>query len=156
MIHVSHIKEKYKLCVRIQKYREIKIFEIHCPLVCLIPRWISKIFISWYCWLLIWNLHFLTKTEWKKCPISDILDKLIKIFKIRQVYVSLCDNKPYRNYASKVVFYDAYHQYKLCFQVTFSICTNLRQNVSSLLYNKKTKKSLFQYGASEKNFACRK
>ena len=28
---------------------------------------------------------------------------------------SLCDNKPYPNFAPKVVFYKAYHQYKLCF-----------------------------------------
>ena len=59
--------------------------------------------------------YFLAKTEWEKCPISDILDKLTKLFQIRQVCTSLCDNKPYPNFVSKVVSYDTYHQYKLCF-----------------------------------------
>ena len=61
------------------------------------------------------NWYFLAKTEWEKYPTSDILQKLTKLFQIRQVWTSLCDNKPYPNFASKVVFYDAYHQYKLCF-----------------------------------------
>ena len=60
-------------------------------------------------------MYFLAKTEREKCPLSDILDKLTKLFQIRQVCASLCDNKPYPNIVSKVVFYDAYHQYKLCF-----------------------------------------
>ena len=63
-----------------------------------------------YFLILIQNWYFLAKTEWEKCPISDILDKLTKLFQIRQVCASLCDNKPYSNFASKVVAYDAYHQ----------------------------------------------
>ena len=61
------------------------------------------------------NWYFLAKTEWEKYPTSDILQKLTKLFQFRQVWTSLCDNKPYQNFASKVVFYDTYHQYKLCF-----------------------------------------
>ena len=97
-----------------------------------------------YCLILLQNWYFLAKTEWEKCPISDILDKLTKLLQIRQVCMSFCDNKSYPNFASKVVSYDAYHGYKLCFYVRFGFCTNLRQNVSSLLYDKMTKKSLFQ------------
>ena len=40
---------------------------------------------SQYFSILIWNLYFLTKTEWEKCPICDILDKPTKIFQIRRV-----------------------------------------------------------------------
>ena len=36
-------------------------------------------------------------------PISDTLDKLTKLFQIRKVCVSLCDNRPYPKFASKVV-----------------------------------------------------
>ena len=61
------------------------------------------------------NWYFLAKIEWEKYPTSDILQKLTKLFQIRQVWTSLCDNKPYPNFVSKVVSYDAYHQYKLCF-----------------------------------------
>ena len=35
-----------------------------------------------------------TKTEWEKFPISDILDKPTKIFRIRRFCASLRDNKP--------------------------------------------------------------
>ena len=88
-----------------------------------LPYWIifKKVWQIWnlnifpYFSILTWNWYLLIKIEWKKCPISDILDKLTKLFQIRQVCASLCDNKPYPNFASKVVFYDAYHQYKLCF-----------------------------------------
>ena len=65
--------------------------------------------------ILIQNWHFLAKTEWEKCPTSDILAKLTKLFQIRQVWTSLRNNKPYPNVASKVVSYDAYHPYKLYF-----------------------------------------
>ena len=43
---------------------------------------------------MIWNLYFLIKTEWEKCPISDILDNPTKTFHIRQFCASLCNNKP--------------------------------------------------------------
>ena len=117
MGYISHsiFVRKCKFSIRIEIYWEKKIFEIDCPPIYLIARWISKIFINWYFLILIWNLYFLTKIEWEKYPISDILEKLTKLFQIGQVCASLCDNKPYPNFASKVVFYDAYHQYKLCF-----------------------------------------
>ena len=117
MGYISHsiFVKKYKFHIRIRKYQLIKIFEIHLAIKHLRGQWISKIFISPYFWILTQNLYFLTKTEWEKCPISDILDKLTKLFQIRQVWTSLCDNEPYPNFASKVVSYDGYHQYKVCF-----------------------------------------
>ena len=51
---------------------------------------------------MIWNLYFLTKTEWEKCPISDILDKTTKIFQIRRFCASLCDNKPWLFWCQKL------------------------------------------------------
>ena len=60
-------------------------------------------------------MYFLAKTEREKCPLSDILDKLTKSFQIRQVCMSLCNDIPYSNFVSKVVFNDSYHGYKLCF-----------------------------------------
>ena len=95
---------KYKYHIKIERCREIKIFEIHCPLKCLIARWISKIFIYWYFLILIWNLYFLTKIEWEKYPISDILDKPIKIFQIRQFCASLFHNKPWPFLMSKATW----------------------------------------------------
>ena len=96
--------KKYKFHIRIERCREIKNFEIHCPLKCLIARWISKLFIYWYFLILIWNLYFLTKIEWEKYPISDILDKPTKIFQIRRFYASLCDNKPWTFSVSKAIY----------------------------------------------------
>ena len=64
-------------------------------------QWISKIFIFQYFWILRQNLYFLTKNEWEKCPISDILDNPTKIFQIRQfcelIYVvnELVSNKKF-------------------------------------------------------------
>ena len=72
-------------------------------------------YIFQYFFILMQKRYLLAKTKWEKCPISDILDKLTKLFQIGQVCASLCNNKPYPNFASKVVFFDAYHQYKLCF-----------------------------------------
>ena len=105
MGHFSHsiFVKKYKFHIRIETCREIKIFEIHCPLKCLIARWISKFFIYWYFLILIWNLYYLTKIEWEKCPISDIFDKPIKIFQIRRFCASLRDNKPWPFLVSKAI-----------------------------------------------------
>ena len=105
----------HQLCIRIRKKWKIWIFEIHYASYILNSKVKFKNHIFQYCLILLQNWYFLAKTEWEKCPISDILDKLTKLFQIRQVCASLCDNKPYPNFASKVVFYDAYHQYKLCF-----------------------------------------
>ena len=96
----------------IGKYEVLK-FTI--PSYILISKVIFNIHSFWYFLILTENWFFWTKTEWEKYPIRAILDKLTKLFQIRQVWTSLCDNKPYPNFASKVVFYDAYHQYKLCF-----------------------------------------
>ena len=99
--YLSSFVKKYKFHFRIQKYQEVKIFEIHCPFICLIARWFSKIFNSQYFLILIENLYFLTKIEREKYPISDILDKSTKIFQIRGFCVSLCDNKPWPFMLSK-------------------------------------------------------
>ena len=117
MGHFSHsvLAKKYQFCIRIRKKWKIWIFEIHYASYILNSKVKFKNHIFQYCLILLQNWYFLAKTEWEKCPISDILDKLTKLFQIRQVCASLCDNKPYPNFASKVVFYDAYHQYKLCF-----------------------------------------
>ena len=135
MGHFSHsvLAKKYQFCIRIRKKWKIWIFEIHYASSMLNSMVLSKNHIFQYLFILIQIWYFLAKTEWEKCPTSDILQKLTKLFQIRQVWTSLCDNKPYPNFASKVVYYDAYHWYKLCFKVTFGFCTNLRQNVSSLL-----------------------
>ena len=93
--------KKYKFHIKIETCREIKIYEIYCPPKCLIARWISKIFIYWYFLILIWNIYFLTKIEWEKYPISDTLDKPIKIFQIRRFCASLCNNKPWHFMVSK-------------------------------------------------------
>ena len=96
----------------IGKYKFLK-FTI--PSHMLISKVIFKIYNSQFFSIPMRNCYFLTKTEWEKCPIPDILDKLTKLFQIKQVCAILCDNKPYPNFASKVVSYDAYHRYKLCF-----------------------------------------
>ena len=117
MGHFSHsvFVKKYKFQIRIEKYWDVWIFENHLAIKHVRGQWISNIYISQCFKILIWILDSLSKTKWEKCPISDILDKPTKIFQIRQVCASLCDNKPYPNFVSKVVFYDTYHQYKLCF-----------------------------------------
>ena len=106
MGYISHsiFVRKCKFHIRIEIYWEIKIFEIDCPPIYLIARWISKIFINWYFLILIWNLYFLTKIEWEKYPISDILDKPIKIFQIRRFCASLFDNKPWPFLVSKATW----------------------------------------------------
>ena len=48
------------------------------------------------------NWYFLAKIEWEKYPTSDILQKLTKLFQIRQVWTSLCDNKPCQNLRQKL------------------------------------------------------
>ena len=93
--------KKYKFYIRIQKYWELKIFENHLAIKHIKGQWISKIFTSWYFWILIWNLYFLTKIEWEKYPISDILDQPTKIFQIRRVCASLRNNKPWPFLVSK-------------------------------------------------------
>ena len=62
---------------------------------------IFKTFFSQYFWIMIWNLYFLIKTEWEKCPISDILDNPTKTFQIRRFCASLCNNKPWPFLVSK-------------------------------------------------------
>ena len=106
MGYISHsiFVRKCKFHIRIEIYWEIKIFEIDCPPIYLIARWISKIFINWYFLILIWNLYFLTKIEWEKYPISDILDKPIKIFQIRRFCASLFHNKPWPFLVSKATW----------------------------------------------------
>ena len=111
----SVFAKNYQFCIRIRRWWKIWIFEIHYASYILNSKVKFKNHIIQYCLILLQNWYFLAKTEWEKCPISYIVDKLTKLFQIRQVYASLCDNKPYINFASKVVFYDAYHQYKLCF-----------------------------------------
>ena len=83
----------------IGKYKFLK-FTI--PSYMLISKVIFKIYNSHFFSIPIRNCHFLTKTEWEKCPIHDILDKLTKLFQIRRVWTSLCDNKPWPFLVSKV------------------------------------------------------
>ena len=111
----SVFAKKYQFCIRIRKIWKIRIFEIHYPSYMSNSKVKFKNHIIQYCLIPLKIWYFLAKTEWEKCPISDILNKLTKLFQIRQVCASLCNNKPYPNFLSKVVFYDAYHQYKLCF-----------------------------------------
>ena len=108
MGHFSHsvLAKKYQFCIRIRKKWKIWIFEIHYASYILNSKVKFKNHIFQYCLILLQNWYFLAKTEWEKCPISDILDKLTKLFQIRQVCASLCDNKPYPNFVSKVVFYE--------------------------------------------------
>ena len=80
------------------------------------------------------NWYFLAKIEWEKCPTSDILQQLSKLFQIRQVWKSSCDNKPYPNFASKVVSYDVYHRYKLCIGDKHHKRQLLSQNLGIVYY----------------------
>ena len=97
MGHFSHSvwAKNYQFCIRIRKKWKIWIFEIHYASNILNSKVKFKNHIFQYCLILLQNWYFLAKTEWEKCPISDILDKLTKLFQIRQVWASLCDNKPY-------------------------------------------------------------
>ena len=106
MGYISHsiFVREYKFYIRIEIYWEIKIFEIDCPPIYLIARWISKIFINWYFLILIWDFYFLTKIEWEKYPITDILVKPTKIFQIRRFFASLFDNKPWPFLVSKATW----------------------------------------------------
>ena len=96
--------KKYKFHIRIKKYQLIKIFEIHLAIKYIGGQSISKIFISQYISILIWNLHFLTKIEWEIYPISNILDKPTKIFQIRRFCASLFNNKPWPFLESKATW----------------------------------------------------
>ena len=91
--HVDFVK------VRLLLSDFFSIFQI--PLTCIMAWWISKVNISQYFHIQIWKLFFLTKTEWEKCPISDILDKPTKIFQIRRFCASLRNNKPWPFLVSK-------------------------------------------------------
>ena len=67
----------------------------------LISKVIFKIYNSCFFSIPIRNCYSLTKAEWEKCPICDILDKPTKIFQIRRFCASLCDNKPWPFLVSK-------------------------------------------------------
>ena len=57
----------------------------------------------------------MAKIELEKCPISQCLDVIPKLFQIRRVCAKKIDNNPCTHLVSKVAFYDTYDQYKLCF-----------------------------------------
>ena len=82
----------------IGKYKFLK-FTI--PSNMLISKVIFKIYNSHFFSIPMRNCYFLTKTEWEKCPIHNILDKLTKLFQIRRVWTSLRDNKPWSSLVSK-------------------------------------------------------
>ena len=46
----------------------------------------------------------MAKIEWEKCPISQFLDVIPKLFQIRQVCVKIIDNNPYPFLVSKVAY----------------------------------------------------
>ena len=83
----------------IGKYKFLK-FTI--PSYILISKVNFKIYNSYFFSIPIRNCYFLTKTEWEKCPILDILDKQTKLFQIKRVWTSLRDNKPWPFLVSKV------------------------------------------------------
>ena len=78
-----------------------KFWKFTIPSYMLISKVIFKIYNSRFFSITIRNSYFLTKTEWEKCPICDILDNPTKIFQIRRFYASLCDNKPWPFLVSK-------------------------------------------------------
>ena len=57
----------------------------------------------------------MAKIELEKCPISQCLDVIPKLFQIRRVCAKKIDNNPSNFWVSKVAIYGAYDQYKLCF-----------------------------------------
>ena len=62
------------------------------------------------------------KTEWEKGPICQFLQSALKIFQIiRLVCGKKIDNNPYTYLVSKIAYFDSYDQYKLCFQIIFSV-----------------------------------
>ena len=83
----------------IGKYKFLK-FTI--PSHMLISKVIFKIYNSCFFSIPIRNCYFLTKTEWEKWPIHDILDKLTKLFQIRRVWTSLRNNTPWPILVSKL------------------------------------------------------
>ena len=105
MGHFSHsvFVKKYKFHIKTLKNWEMWVFESHYALKHVRGQWISKIYVSQFLKILIWNLYFLTKIEWEKCPISHILDKRTKIFQIRRFCASLRDNKPWPFLVSKAI-----------------------------------------------------
>ena len=46
----------------------------------------------------------MAKIEWKKCPISQFLDVIPKLFQIRRVCAKIIDNNPYLFLVSKVAY----------------------------------------------------
>ncbi len=82
----------------IGKYKFLK-FTI--PSYMLLYKVIFKIFNSHFFSIPMRNCYFLTKIEWEKYPISDILDKPIKVFQIRRFCASLFHNKPWPFLVSK-------------------------------------------------------
>ena len=75
----------------------------------------KKIYVGHLFSILIENLGSVTKTEWKKCPISQFLGLDFELFQIKQVCAKKIENNPRTHLVSKVAFYDMYDQYKLCF-----------------------------------------
>ena len=80
-----------------------EVFKFTIPSYILISKVIFNIHSFPYFSILTQNWCSLTKIEWEKCPISDVLDKLTKLFQIRRVWTSLSDNKRLPSLVSKGV-----------------------------------------------------
>ena len=59
------------------------------------------------------------KIEWELYPIYQYLEHVVKIFQIRRVCAKKINDNPCIFLVSKVAFYGAYDQYKLCFKQPF-------------------------------------
>ena len=94
-------------------------FRNHLGVEFLEMKGISKIFICIGFSILILNLCLVMKIEWELYPICQYLEHVVKIFQIRRVCAKKIDNNPCTFLVSKVAFYGAYDQYKLCFEITF-------------------------------------
>ena len=86
---------------KLKNIGKCEVLRFTIPSYILISKVIFNIHSFLYVLILIENWYFLTKTEWEKCPISAILDKLTKLFQIRRVWTSLSDNKRRPSLVSK-------------------------------------------------------
>ena len=86
---------------KLKNIGKCEVLRFTIPSYILISKVIFNIHIFPYFIILTLYWYFLTKTEWEKCPISDIFDILTKLFQIRRVWTSLSDNKPWTSLVSK-------------------------------------------------------
>ena len=104
MGYFSHsvLVNKHKFLIKIEKYYQILNFEIDYFITLWNLRLISK-FQYWQVFSIsIRNLCSLSKSEWEKYPICQLLESALKLFQIRGFWTKKINNNPCYFLGSKV------------------------------------------------------